>query len=409
MNAGKIKFDDQAAGVKIWKALFGRVSAGGGESLPAGGRLLGLGLGVALLCGIPALGQPRQTLLGGETDRSPAAGAIAGLANSVNAASATATANLAQLGGQQGAGTISGTVVDPTGGVVVGARVKLSGADPSQSQEVISDEEGKFSLAGIAPGPFQLTVTAEGFVAQIFSGTVNSGQSYVVPPIALVVASSSSHVLVTMTRTEVAEAEIKDEEKQRVFGVLPNFYVTYNPAAVPLTSKQKFELAWKSTVDPISFGLTGAVAGIEQATNTFGGYGQGAQGYAKRYGASYADLVTGTFIGSAVLPSLLKQDPRYFYKGKGSVRSRVLYALANAVICKGDNGKWQPNYSSILGGLAAGGISNLYYPASDRNDATLTFENTLIGIGTTAAANILQEFVVRRFTPHAPNYTPAQP
>ena len=175
MNAGKIKFDDQAAGVKIWKALFGRVSARGGESLPAGGRLLGLGLGVALLCGIPALGQPRQTLLGGETDRSPAAGAIAGLANSVNAASATATANLAQLGGQQGAGTISGTVVDPTGGVVVGARVKLSGADPSQSQEVISDEEGKFSLAGIAPGPFQLTVTAEGFVAQIFSGTVNSG------------------------------------------------------------------------------------------------------------------------------------------------------------------------------------------------------------------------------------------
>ncbi|MGC1414117.1 MAG: carboxypeptidase-like regulatory domain-containing protein [Candidatus Acidiferrum sp.] len=409
MNAGKTKFDDQAAGVKIWKALLGRRSVRVCESLQGGGRLLGLGLGVALLCGIPALGQPRQTLLGGETDRSPVAGAIAGLANGVNVSAGRATANLVQLGGQQAAGTISGTVVDPTGGVVVGARVKLSGADPSQNQEVISDEEGKFSLAGIAPGPFQLTVTADGFVAQTFSGAVNSGESYVVPAIALVLASSSSHVLVTMTRTELAEAEIKDEEKQRVFGVLPNFYVTYNPAAVPLSSKQKFELAWKTTVDPISFGLTGAVAGIEQATNTFPGYGQGAQGYAKRYGASYANLVAGTFIGSAMLPSLLKQDPRYFYKGKGTVRSRVLYALANSVICKGDNGKWQPNYSGILGGLAAGGISNLYYPAADRNDLALTFENTLIGIGTTAAANLLQEFVVRKFTPHAPNYTPAQP
>lgn len=293
--------------------------------------------------------------------------------------------------------------------MVVGARVKLSAADPAQDLEAVSDEAGQFLLTGVAPGPFQITVMAEGFLTQTFSGALHSGESFIVPPIALAVASSSSQVLVSMTRTELAEAEIKDEEKQRVLGVVPNFYVTYNPSAVPLTRKQKFELAWKSTVDPISFGLTGAIAGIEQATNTFQGYGQGAQGFGKRYGASYADLVTGTFIGSAVLPSLLKQDPRYFYKGRGSVKSRVLYALANAVICKGDNGKWQPNYSSLLGGLAAGGISNLYYPAADRNDAALTFENALIGVGTTAAANLLQEFVIRRLTPHAPSYTPAQP
>jgi hypothetical protein len=91
------------------------------------------------------------------------------------------------------------------------------------------------------------------------------------------------------------------------------------------------------------------------------------------------------------------------------VRSRVFYALANAVICKGDNGHWQPNYSSIIGNLAAGGISNLYYPSSDRHDATLTFENALIGIGSNAAANILQEFVIRRLTPHAPTYAPVEP
>jgi hypothetical protein len=189
-------------------------------------------------------------------------------------------------------------------------------------------------------------------------------------------------------------------------GVVPNFYVTYNHAAVPLRPKQKFELAWKEIIDPLSFGVTAAVAGIEQGTNAFGGYGQGAQGYGKRYGAAYADFVASTFIGSAILPSLLKQDPRYFYKGTGSKRSRFAYAIANAVICKGDNGHWQANYSGILGSLAAGGISNLYYPATDR-DARVTFENTLVAIAGSAANNLLQEFVIRKLTRNPPNYTPA--
>ena len=111
-------------------------------------------------------------------------------------------------------------------------------------------------------------------------------------------------------------------------------------------------------------------------------------------------------IGGAILPSLFKQDPRYFYKGTGSKKSRLMYALATSVICKGDNGHWQANYSGILGGLAAGGISNLYYPAKDR-DAGLVFQNALIGIGTTAAANVLQEFVVRKLTPNLPAHDPA--
>src|SRR5262249_25891874 len=156
---------------------------------------------------------------------------------------------------------------------------------------------------------------------------------------------------------EVAQIEVKDEEKQRVFGVIPNFYVSYVPNAAPLSTRQKFELAWKTTIDPFTFGVVGAVAGVQHAQNDFSGYGQGAQGYAKRYGATYADVVVGTFLGSAGLPSLLKQDPRYFFKGTGTVHSRLSYALANAVVCKGDNGRWQPNYSSILGNLAAGGIS----------------------------------------------------
>jgi hypothetical protein len=241
------------------------------------------------------------------------------------------------------------------------------------------------------------------------SGILHSGENLIVTPIALAVAPTVSAVQVSFTRAELAEAEIKDEEKQRVLGVVPNFYVTYNPDAVPLGPKQKFELAWKSTIDPISFGLNGAIAGIEQATDAFSGYGQGAQGYGKRYGAAYADFVTGTFIGSAILPSLLKQDPRYFYKGTGSRHSRIFYAIANAVICKGDNGHWQANYSGILGSLASGGISNLYYPGKDRHDAALTFETALIGIGSTAATNLLQEFLIRKLTRNAPNYAPAKP
>jgi hypothetical protein len=150
-------------------------------------------------------------------------------------------------------------------------------------------------------------------------------------------------------------------------------------------------------------------AGVEQAQNHFEGYGQGAEGYAKRFGAGYADTITGTFIGGAILPSLLKQDPRYFYKGQGSIESRALYAIANSVICKGDNRRWQVNYSNILGSLAAGGLSNLYYPSDDRNGAGLTFENAAIGIGSTAVANLFQEFLIRKLTPKLPKHEPNKP
>ena len=269
---------------------------------------------------------------------------------------------------------------------------------------VLTDDDGRFAFSNVSPGTFHLEVTFQGFAGQNTSGIIRSGEACTVQQIALTVATATTELTVIPSRVEVAEDQIKDEEKQRVLGVFPNFYVTYVRDAAPLTSKQKFELAWKSTVDPVNFAVTGAIAGFQQAQNDFAGYGQGADGYAKRYGASFGDSVTSTFIGGAVLPSLLKQDPRYFYKGGGSARSRVLYALVNAVICKGDNGRWQPNYSSILGNLAAGGIANLYYPAKDRNGMGLTLETTVIGIGATAATNLLQEFVILRLTPSASNH-----
>ena len=308
---------------------------------------------------------------------------------------------------QQPSRRISGRIVDQTGVAVVGARITLTGEDPSQSQEVLTADDGLFAFANAAPGTFHLTITAAGFASQEFSGILSSTESFTIPQIVLTVASVTTEVrVVPPSQVEIAREQIKEEEKQRALGIIPNFYVTYIPDAAPLTPRQKFGLAWKSMVDPVTFGLTGAIAGLQQAQNDFSGYGQGAEGYGRRYGAAYGDMVTSTLIGSAILPSLLKQDPRYFYKGTGSKRSRLLYAIANSVICKGDNGHWQANYSAIIGGLAAGGISNLYYPAKDREGADLTFENALIGIGATAAANVLQEFVIKRFTSNAPKSDP---
>jgi hypothetical protein len=201
--------------------------------------------------------------------------------------------------------------------------------------------------------------------------------------------------------------QIKDQEKQRVLGIIPNFYVTYVPDAVALTPKQKFELAWRSSVDPFTFVSVGAIAAIQHSGNGLSGYGQGAQGYAQRYGASYGDVVIGTFLGSAIMPSLLKQDPRYFYRGTGSKRSRILYALSSPFICKGDNGSWQPNYSYVIGNFAAAGIANAYYPSSNQG-AGQVVETALIRLGENAIASVFQEFVVRKLTPKVSKSAQAQ-
>jgi len=360
------------------------------SAVPAAKNLFWLPLSL-LLCAFPALAQSQQPPIVPEAE------------TGVPAAQGAGASAGAHLPAPQSPASISGIVVDQTEAILAGAHVKLAREDQSPEQEVLAGDDGQFSFANVAPGPFHLTIAAPGFTTQTVSGILNPGENQIVPRIQLAVAGAVTEVKVALSQTEVAEAEIKDEEKQFVLGFIPNFYVSYDPKAPPLNSKQKFELAWKTTINPFSFVVIGVTAGIQQAQNTFNGYGQGAQGYGKRFGASYADFVTGTFLGGAILPSLLKQDPRYFYKGTGSWRSRLAYALANAVICKRDNGHWQTNYSNIFGSLAAGGISNAYYPEDNRG-AALTFENTLLGIGASAAANVFQEFVVRKLTPNAPKY-----
>lgn len=384
-NLGNVKLTKTLPG---YEAFSGRL----GGSFSCRARLACLAV-CALFCGCPSLAHSQSL---------PIFTNVAVIRVPPDAPVAPTAAGPQQSDPQKMPGNVTGTLLDATGAAVIGAHVKLTSENQSSSQEVVSGDGGQFSLANISPGPFQLTITSEGFATQVVSGKLLPGEVCVMPQIVLTIAPAVTEVRVGVSPVEVAEEEIKIEERQRVFGVIPNFYVTYIPDAVPLTSKQKFKLAWRSTIDPVNFLLIGGIAGVQQADNDFSGYGQGAQGYGKRYGAAYGNLVSGTFIGAAILPSLLKQDPRYFYKGTGTVKERVLYAIANAVICKGDNGHWQPNYSSILGSLAAGGISNLYYPPQNRNGAALTFENTLVGIGTSAAVNIIQEFIIPKFTPNLP-------
>lgn len=298
-------------------------------------------------------------------------------------------------------GAITGSVNDQDGDSILGAKVTLSFETqaPTGDRQTVSGDDGSFSFTNVAAGSFVLTITAPGFTAQRASGSLQPGEQAEIPVISMR-AAAAIDIEVTASRHDIAQDQMAAEEKQRVFGVIPNFYVSYISDPAPLAADQKFAMAWKVSVDPVNFIVTGIIAGAQQSQNTFGGYGQGAQGYAKRYGAAYADGFISTMLSNAVLPVLFKQDPRYFYKGRGSIQGRALYAIASTVICKGDNGRWQPNYSSVLGNFVAGGISNLYYPSADRDGIRLTVGDTLIGLAAGAGGNLFQEFFLRRMTPH---------
>jgi hypothetical protein len=285
----------------------------------------------------------------------------------------------------------------------------LVASDGAASRTVMSDDAGQFSFPGLAPGKFKFTVTSTGFEPYASSEIVLSpGEKLILPEFRLPLAPTTTNVQVSVTQIEIATEQLQAQEQQRVLGIFPNFYSSYIWDAAPLSSGQKYQLATRSLVDPFSFVGTGIFAAAEQSQNTFPGYGQGAQGYAKRYGAAYADEALSRMIGSAILPSLLHQDPRYFYRGTGSKKTRALYAISQAVICRGDNGKMEPNYSYVLGSFAAGGISNLYHPAGDRG-AGLTIGNGFLNVGAHALDNLAREFLFRKLTPKVPDYAQGKP
>lgn len=294
-------------------------------------------------------------------------------------------------------------MIDKDGLVIPNAKVELKSGPLNSESPTTGD--GSFLFVNVPPGQFELSISAPGFANQTKSGVLQPGASYVTPQIQMIVATMVE-VNVTQTQEEIAEQQVHAEEEQRLFRVVPNYYVSYLPDASPLTAKQKFQLGWKFTMDPMTFAITGVIAGAEQANNSFPGYGQGAQGYGKRYGAAYAHFASSVYLSNAIFPAIFKQDPRYFYKGTGSLKSRFFYALSNSVMCRGDNGHWQPKYSSVLGSLAAGGLSNLYYPAANRNGVGLTFRNTAIGLAASSGSAVIQEFLFRKITSHTHDQTP---
>jgi hypothetical protein len=309
--------------------------------------------------------------------------------------------------GQQGGlatGRVTGVALAENGTPLFGARVTIRVEDGPITAETTAGEDGAFSIPGLPPGTYRISITLRGLEPYLSAPfNLHAGEAHDLQKLLLRVGGTETEVTVTATPEQVATEQIKAQEKQRVLGVFPNFYTSYIWKAAPMTSKQKFKLAIRATTDPITFLTVAGVAGGEQFSNTFPGYGGGAEGYAKRFGSRYADAFSSRLIGSAILPSLLHQDPRYFYRGTGSIPSRVLYAMSSAVITRGDKGQRQPNYSRLLGNLAAGGISNLYRPDEDRGVA-LTFESTLISAGVDAVGNVVREFLLRGFTPSVPSY-----
>ena len=300
---------------------------------------------------------------------------------------------------EDGSATVAGTVLDVSGATISGADVSLMHEDGTQLHTMVSEADGEFNFTNIPAGSYLVTVDAKGFAP--FTSTefdVVVKKSYEVPGVLLSVATANLEVTVRPTDLIAAE-QIRAQEKQRIGGVLPDFYTSYVYNAAPLTTKQKFSLATRGTFDPVAMLGVGVAAGIEQANNSFAGYGQGAAGYSKRFAAKFVDGRSSDYLTHAVFPALLHQDPRYYYQGTGSVKSRLMHAINSAFVARSDSGRTMPNYSYLLGDLSSAALSNLYYPKANRGIG-LVFTNTAVGLGGRIGLNIVREFFSKRVTPN---------
>ena len=306
-------------------------------------------------------------------------------------------------------GTIIGTVVDVNDDPVPGADVVLDSPSLRDHTHAVTNNNGFFVLDHLRPGiSCHVTIRADGFADWISPEvTLKPSQYLELTGIHLGIAEAVTTVHAIVSTEEIATQQVNVEEHQRVLGFIPNFYVVYDRHPVALTSKLKFTLALRTTMDPITFFGSAFVAGVDQAADKYD-YQQGAKGYAQRFGASYASGLTDIMVGGAILPSILHQDPRFFYQGTGTKNSRILHAISYPIICRGDNGHLQPNYSSLGGFLASGAIANAYYPESNRGPGLL-FSIALVDLTANMANGLLQEFVLRRFTPAAKEQRSAEP
>jgi Carboxypeptidase regulatory-like domain len=290
---------------------------------------------------------------------------------------------------------------EKSGATVSGADVSLMHEDGTQMHTMVSEANGEFNFTEVPAGSYLVVVNGKGF-APFTSAEFNVAvkQAYELPDVSLSVARASIEVTVRPTELIAAE-QIRAEEKQRLVGFFPNFYTSYVYDDAPLTTKQKFSLAVRGTFDPVAMIGVGLAAGIEQASNSYAGYGQGAAGYSKRFAAKFVDGRSSDLLTHAVFPSLLHQDPRYYYQGAGSIRSRLAHAVRSAFIARSDSGRTVFNSSYLLGDLTAGALSNLYYPKANRG-ANLVFTNAAVGLAGRVGTNLMREFLSKRLTTNVP-------
>ena len=299
-----------------------------------------------------------------------------------------------------GTGAVAGVIVDRTGAAISSATVTLVRIDGTRTRVAKDSLHGEFSFDGLRPGDFELSVKAPGFqtyTSAIF--TLTAGQSYTPPNIALVVGIDTE----VDVSADAAEIQIKQEEKQRVLGIIPNYYVVYSPDPVALSSRQKLHLTFRDTFDPVGFVGAAIAAGIEQSANTLPGYGDDTASYFKRYAQVYGDGLSSDLLSHAVFPIIFHQDPRYYFQGTGTRKSRFVHAVKFAVIANSDSGKLMPNYSYVLGAIGSGALSNLYYPHADRGVGRV-FINGGLSISGQAVSNIIQEFLLPYITSHNAKY-----
>jgi hypothetical protein len=291
---------------------------------------------------------------------------------------------------------ILGTVADVNGDPIPGATVVLQGA-AGHRLTVKTKDDGSFELHDVTPGiAYQIAVAADGFADWSSSVTVEPGREKSLGEIKLRILAVQGAVTVSYSPKEIAAQQLKGEEHQRVLGFIPNIYVTYDLNPEPLTAKMKFHLAYKGLTHPTFFAFEGLWAGVEQAAHT-PNYRQGATGYGERFGANLASGASEALFANAVLPSLFHQDPRYFFRGSGTKRSRAWHAILAPFVCQGDNGKSQPNYSQWGGSLISAALSNTYYPGSNRG-AGLVFRNFGTSMGLHVVLGLAQEFILAKFT-----------
>lgn len=293
-------------------------------------------------------------------------------------------------------GAVRGEVLYPDQAPIAGAHLTLTPAE-GPVLTTTSESDGSFLFQAVPPGKFTLTIAAGDIETASTTGTLPASGATELPP--LVMRLSTVHTEVTaMTQQQAAEHEVRTEETQRILRVIPNFLVVYDAEPVPLSGQQKFRLSTRTLLDPVNVGIAAAIAGGEQASNSYPGFGKGYRGYARRFGANMADNVTGMLLTGAVLPTVFHQDPRYFYRGTGSRTSRFMYVLKQTVEQKGDNGHWQFAWSNTLGTVGAAMISDTYYPSRDHNWGAETGQLFGIGIASTGISNLMQEFVFGRVT-----------